>query len=119
MDGWARGGDVRAGFRATYAHPMRDMEAKLQRRIQRYGWDLAADDYEHLWHAQLHAAQTKLLACAALAPGERVLDVACGTGLVALDAARAVGRAGNVLGIDISDHMIDAARRRAAAQGLA
>ena len=34
---------------------------------------------------------TRCCAGAALAPGERVLDVACGTGLVALAAARAVG----------------------------
>src|SRR5262249_31950626 len=45
--------------------------------------------------------------------------IASGTGLVALDAARAVGRAGNVLGVDISEQMVDAARRRAAGQGLA
>jgi ubiquinone/menaquinone biosynthesis C-methylase UbiE len=94
------------------------MEAKLQRRIQRYGWDLAADDYEPLWQAQLAVAQAKLLACAALAPGQRVLDVACGTGLVSLDAARAVGPSGNVVGVDISDQMVDGARRRAAGQGL-
>ena len=94
------------------------MEAKLQRRIQRYGWDLAADDYEPLWQAQLAVAQAKLLACAGLARGQRVLDVACGTGLVSLDAARAVGPTGNVLGVDLSDQMVDGARRRSAGQGL-
>ena len=52
------------------------MDARLQRRIQRYGWDLAAAVYEPLWRAQLACAQEKLLDCAALAPGERVLDVA-------------------------------------------
>src|SRR6266850_2461303 len=62
------------------------MDARLQRRIQRYGWDLAARDYEPLWQAQLAEAQAALLASASLAPGERVLDVACGTGLVAMDA---------------------------------
>ena len=67
------------------------MEPRLQRRVQRYGWDLAAGDYETLWQAQLAQAQTGLLAAASLAQGERVLDVACGTGLVSLQAARAVG----------------------------
>jgi ubiquinone/menaquinone biosynthesis C-methylase UbiE len=89
------------------------MEPKLQRRIQRYGWDLAADHYETLWQAQLAPAQVKLLACAALAPGKRVLDVACGTGLVTFEAARAVGETGSVLGVDISGEMVDAARERA------
>ena len=95
------------------------MDARLQRRIQRYGWDLAARDYESLWQAQLAAAQANVLACASPAPGERVLDLACGTGLVALDAARAVGAGGRVLGIDLSGQMVDTARRRAEERYLA
>lgn len=85
------------------------MDARLQRRIQRYGWDLAAHDYEPLWHAQLADVQARLLAWASPAPGEHVLDVACGTGLVAFEAARAVGPLGRVLGIDLSGRMVDAA----------
>jgi len=91
------------------------MQQRLQQRIQRYGWDLAAPEYEALWQAQLASAQRKLMDCAALAPGELVLDVACGTGLVSLDAARAVGASGHVLGVDISGQMIETARQRAAA----
>jgi ubiquinone/menaquinone biosynthesis C-methylase UbiE len=94
------------------------MEARLQRRIQRYGWDLAAADYEALWREQLVCAQTRLLACAAPAPGDQVLDVACGTGLIALGAARLAGPQGRVLGTDISDQMVEVARRRAEGQGL-
>jgi ubiquinone/menaquinone biosynthesis C-methylase UbiE len=94
------------------------MEPRLQRRIQRYGWDLAAADYELLWQAQLAPAHRALMALAAPRPGEQVLDVACGTGLVALAAAQAVGPQGRVLGTDLSDHMVDAARQRAAQRGL-
>jgi len=89
------------------------VEPRLQRRVQRYGWDLAADDYESLWQAQLADARAELLASACLSPGQRVLDVACGTGLVAFDAARAVGHDGRVLGIDLSGQMVEAARQRA------
>ena len=89
------------------------MEPRLQRRVQRYGWDLAAADYEALWQSQLRPAQTELLAMAALRSGEQVLDVACGTGLVAFAAAEAVGAQGQVLGVDLSGQMVDAARRRA------
>ena len=89
------------------------MDARLQRRVQRYGWDLAAHDYEPLWQTQLAEAQSTLLDLALPLPGERVLDIACGTGLVAFHAARAVGRLGCVLGIDLSGQMVDAARRRA------
>jgi ubiquinone/menaquinone biosynthesis C-methylase UbiE len=95
------------------------MEPRLQRRVQRYGWDLAAADYESLWQAQLQPAQAELLALAALRPGQQVLDVACGTGLVAFAAAAAVGAQGRVLGIDLSAQMVDAAQRRAQARCLA
>jgi ubiquinone/menaquinone biosynthesis C-methylase UbiE len=88
------------------------VEARLQTRIQRYGWDLAADDYEPLWSAQLAGVHGALLAAAAPAPGERVLDLACGTGQLAFPAARAVGARGSVLGVDLSQRMVDAARRR-------
>ena len=87
--------------------------ARLQRRIQRYGWDLAAPEYEACWQAQLAPAHAALLAQAALVPGERVLDVACGTGLVSAAAAQAVGARGSVLGTDLSGAMVEAAARRA------
>ena len=88
------------------------MDARLQRRVQRQGWDLAAPAYERLWQAQLSIAQHELLWQAALQPGERVLDVACGTGLVSFAAARAVGPAGGVVGVDLSGRMVEAARQR-------
>ena len=94
------------------------VDARLQRRIQRYGWDLAAAHYEPLWRGQLAAAQDALLDRAQLAPGERVLDVACGTGLVSLAAAEAVGASGRVMGVDLSGGMVEAARERARARGL-
>lgn len=94
------------------------MDARLQRRVQRYGWDLAADDYETLWQAQLAPAQSRLLEQAGLRTGEQVLDVACGTGLVALRAADRVGPQGQVIGIDLSERMVRAAERRARAGGL-
>jgi len=94
------------------------MDARLQRRIQRYGWDIAAPDYEPSWQAQLAVAQDEMLACAALQAGERVLDVACGTGLVTLRAAQAVGPQGEAIGTDISAGMIDIAWTRATAQRI-
>ena len=99
------------------------MDARLQRRVQRYGWGLAAATYEPLWQAPLAGVQAgvqaALLARAALAPGEQVQDLACGTGLVTLPAARAVGPGGRVIGVDIAGRMVEALRQRATAAGLA
>lgn len=86
------------------------MDPRLQKRVQRYGWDKAADHYEKYWRDQLKPAQDKLLELADLQPGEHVLDLACGTGLVTVRAAECVGPTGRVLGTDISQSMVDAAR---------
>ena len=83
------------------------MDARLQHRVQRYGWDRAASTYERSWQKQLEPAQNRLMEMAVLTAGERVLDLACGTGLVTFRAADTVGPRGRVIGTDISDGMIE------------
>ncbi len=95
------------------------MDPNLQRRLQRYGWDRAAPRYEGLWAEQLGAAQRLMLDLAGLQPGQNVLDVACGTGLISFAAAQAVGTGGSVLGVDISGGMVEACTQRAQARRLA
>lgn len=51
-------------------------------------------------------------------PGERILDVGCGCGDTTVTLGRAVGAAGEVLGLDISHPMLEVARRRGAESGL-
>lgn len=53
---------------------------------------------------------TELLDRAEPALGSSLLDVACGTGLVARAAARRVGRDGRVAGVDVNEAMLAAAR---------
>ena len=60
----------------------------------------------------------RVLDAAILAPGERVLDVGCGSGAMTLDAARALGPGGRAVGIDLSSPMLEAARRRPEEVGL-
>jgi ubiquinone/menaquinone biosynthesis C-methylase UbiE len=93
------------------------MDADLQRRVQRYGWDKAADYYERFWQRQLEPAQSLLLTMSDPRPGERILDIACGTGLLTFRAAAMVGANGAVLGTDISDKMVEIGRARAAERG--
>ena len=62
------------------------------------------------------AIHDRVVGTLAIEPGARVLDVACGTGGVALRAARA---GADVVGIDISADQLAKARGAAAAEGLA
>jgi ubiquinone/menaquinone biosynthesis C-methylase UbiE len=52
------------------------------------------------------------LDAAAPRPGERVLDIGCGTGGTTVELARAVAPDGEVLGVDISEKLVSAARRQ-------
>lgn len=62
--------------------------------------------------AMTGAWAVRLAESAHLRSGERVLDVACGTGAWALCAAARVGPKGQVVGLDISPDMLAVARRR-------
>jgi len=75
--------------------------------------DWSAGEYERT-AAELEPAARHVVELADPAPGERVLDVACGTGNAALLAARAGAR---VTGVDSAERLITVARARAAAEG--
>lgn len=83
------------------------MEPRLQRRVQRYGWDKAAEFYEDSWKEQLKPAQDKLIEMTALQPGENVIETSCGTGLVTFRVAKQVEPGGEVVATDLSDSMIE------------
>jgi len=55
---------------------------------------------------------------APLSPGATVVDIGCGAGMDLLLAARAVGRRGRAIGIDMTEPMADRARTGARAIGL-
>jgi ubiquinone/menaquinone biosynthesis C-methylase UbiE len=57
-------------------------------------------------------------AVAELKPGERVLDLGSGGGIDVLLSARRVGDTGFVYGLDMTDEMLDLARRNAAEAGV-
>ncbi len=65
----------------------------------------------------LIAQRARVLELLAPAPGEHILDVGTGPGLLAYDLARLVGPAGKIVGLDISADMLAIARERLA--GLA
>lgn len=94
------------------------MEAALQRRVQRYGWDKAATYYENAWQQQLKPAHDALLALAKIGAGEKIIDVACGTGLITFRAMEATGENGIVLGTDLSDKMVEMSTKTATENNL-
>ncbi len=61
-----------------------------------------------------HQWRRRAAALARLAPGDRALDVACGTGDLALELASAVAPGGEVVGADFSERMLTLAREKAA-----
>jgi SAM-dependent methyltransferase len=52
-----------------------------------------------------------LVDAAGVAPGQAVLDVGCGTGVVAREAADRMGGQGSVVGLDLNEGMLAVARR--------
>ena len=94
------------------------MDPRLQRRVQRYGWDKAADHYEAGWAEQLRPAQGLMLEFAGIQPGAHVLDIACGTGLVSFPVVEIIGTDGKLVGSDISDRMVEICEERAWESGI-
>jgi len=79
--------------------------AQYRRRARLYDVELAP----------FEPVRRRAVACLRLAPGDSVLDVACGTGLSFPLLAPAVGAGGHVIGIEQSPEMIERARQRARA----
>ncbi len=76
----------------------------------------ALGDYDAMMRQErLHGVGERLVDRLRVAPGETVLDVACGTGNAALPAARAGAQ---VTGLDLSPEMLERARAHAEADGL-
>jgi ubiquinone/menaquinone biosynthesis C-methylase UbiE len=79
-----------------------------------------AEGYERVQVPAIFAGwATDLLEIADLRPGEHVLDLACGTGIVARLAASRLGTAGHVVGLDVNEGMLAVARAQAPPAGAA
>lgn len=92
-------------------------DAERINREQLDFWNNAAPGWKQMWTMLERAAQhvaDRLVELAQLRPGNRVLDIASGTGEPAVTAARKVGPGGLVVATDRSPAMLDLARERAA-----
>src|SRR5262249_14680639 len=98
--------------RRIEAMPMANEESRVLHWARFY--DLGTS----LIGGRVRALPGRMIDRAAIAPGERVLDVGCGPGRLTLAAAGAAG-SGETLGIDPSPEMIALARRKASGAGSA
>src|SRR6266567_6397237 len=71
-----------------------------------------------VFRGQWRQLRQKTASLAHLQPGEQVLDVGCGTGTLAIEVARRIGRAGRVAGVDPGIQQIARARSKAARRNL-
>ena len=88
---------------------------------QKLAWDDSAEGWKKWWPTFERAAQRvndHLVERAGASAGNRVLDIATGSGEPALTAARAVGPSGRVVAVDMSAGMLKIARERVDAAGL-
>src|SRR5436309_2984397 len=107
---------------SSFAKPAHDMNANLGsatipnleavKASHKAMWESA--DFGHIARTLENVAE-EFMARQPLQPGSRVLDVACGTGNLAVIAAR---RGCVVSGVDIASNLIEQARARAVAEGL-
>ena len=104
----------------TIASPGGDMDDSLKKAKEKAAatYDAAADhfDDEPLGFWELIGKRT--VSNLNLQVGAKVLDVGCGTGASVLPAAQTVGKAGAVVGIDLSSRLLERARAKALTAGL-
>lgn len=105
---------------------MKDQKDKSEFAADKYmvnqrDWDNVALGWKKWWSTFEKGGQKvsdKLVELAAIAEGQKVLDIATGIGEPALTACRKVGDSGNVLATDISSEMLAIGRERARLEGL-
>ena len=88
---------------------------------QRQDWNRVASGWEkwdRFFDEQMAFLNHQLVADARLRAGLRVLDLGSGTGYPALLAAQTVGQSGSVIGMDLAEHMLAVAERKAKQLGL-
>ncbi|EPX83664.1 class I SAM-dependent methyltransferase [Salipiger mucosus] len=102
---------------------MTDTTDTAPNAAQQAFWSTGPGQHWVRLHRELDTLHTRLtdliLQAARPQPGARVVDIGCGAGAVAIAAAQQVGPSGHVLGLDISEPLIEVGRDRAASLACA
>ena len=81
-------------------------------------YDSVTEPFDRFTRRLSRPLAARLVSLAAVLPGQRVLDVGTGTGVVAVEAARAAGPDGRFLGVDLSEGMLRSAALTASRAAL-
>jgi len=82
-------------------------------------YDSLTEQFDQFTERLTSPLADRMIRLANIQPGEHILDVGTGTGVVAFRAATKVGDGGRVVGIDLSEGMLSAANAKAERVGLA
>lgn len=93
------------------------MTAPLEGFDPRSTYDAASADYDSACRDFWQYMSIRTVDRLGLRPGDRVLDVPCGTGAAVLELAERVGPSGRVVGLDYAERMVEIARAKAIAAG--
>jgi ubiquinone/menaquinone biosynthesis C-methylase UbiE len=98
---------------------MTGMAPEEMKRRAALTYDAASEHFDDPVNSFWDRFGTRTIERLGLAAGARVLDVCCGSGASAIPAAVRVGPTGHVVGIDLAERLLELARAKAAARGLA
>ncbi|MGH7808501.1 MAG: class I SAM-dependent methyltransferase [Thermodesulfobacteriota bacterium] len=81
-------------------------------------YDSVTDEFDRFTERLSIPLVTRMISLAQLAASHQILDIGTGTGIVALHAAQKIGTEGKVIGVDLSDKMLERAKLKALRAGL-
>lgn len=85
-----------------------------RKRAQRYDWSVLI---YRLFGFELDRYRRRTIAALALEPGDTVVELGCGTGLNFEYVQRRIGPGGRLIGVDLTDAMLDVAQERVSREG--
>lgn len=95
-----------------------DLELELAKAKATAAYNAASDYFDHPVASFWHRFGKQTVDRINIQPGQKVLDVCCGSGGSAIPATERVGPTGHVIAVDLAEKLIQLGQRKAASKGL-